>query len=392
MDMMPLSEKNWQASWLAPWRSPKIPQEIRSSVEAMQLHRAMTHVPMIYLVAIFNLVAVMILSAHEGVEPIYYGWMGLMAVGCVGRMVMWIRYPNDPDSLIHTQKILRNLSLLSVGIVSFLSIWSVFIIATGMFANQMFIPMSLVFGSTCIAHCLACIKKAAVSVLFVGVIPSAVAMILVGGFDDMIMGWSMITIALLMIRFIIDSYNQIITGLIMRHTIWKQAHSDPLTGLANRRAMMNYLALAEQSFARNGRGFAVALIDLNSFKQVNDNLGHDIGDHLLVEVANRLRQSCAEEEIVGRLGGDEFLILIPGADSREQALERASAFLAGLATPARIDGHVLTPSASLGIAVQALDGNGTEQLLKAADGALYKMKRGGKGMNRSAKPALRIIA
>ncbi|ASK88210.1 sensor domain-containing diguanylate cyclase [Sphingorhabdus sp. SMR4y] len=392
MDMMPLSEKNWQASWLAPWRSPKIPQEIRSSVEAMQLHRAMTHVPMIYLVAIFNLVAVMILSAHEGVEPIYYGWMGLMAVGCVGRMVMWIRYPKDPDSLIHTQKILRNLSLLSVGIVSFLSIWSVFIIATGMFANQMFIPMSLVFGSTCIAHCLACIKKAAVSVLFVGVIPSAVAMILVGGFDDMIMGWSMITIALLMIRFIIDSYNQIITGLIMRHTIWKQAHSDPLTGLDNRRAMMNYLALAEQSFARNGRGFAVALIDLNSFKQVNDNLGHDIGDHLLVEVANRLRQSCAEEEIVGRLGGDEFLILIPGADSREQALERASAFLAGLATPARIDGHVLTPSASLGIAVQALDGNGTEQLLKAADGALYKMKRGGKGMNRSAKPALRIIA
>jgi len=392
MDMMPLSEKNWQASWLAPWRSPKIPQEIRSSVEAMQLHRAMTHVPMIYLVAIFNLAAVMILSAHEGVEPIYYGWMGLMAVGCVGRMVMWIRYPKDPDSLIHTQKILRNLSLLSVGIVSFLSIWSVFIIATGMFANQMFIPMSLVFGSTCIAHCLACIKKAAVSVLFVGVIPSAVAMILVGGFDDMIMGWSMITIALLMIRFIIDSYNQIITGLIMRHTIWKQAHSDPLTGLANRRAMMNYLALAEQSFARNGRGFAVALIDLNSFKQVNDNLGHDIGDHLLVEVANRLKQSCAEEEIVGRLGGDEFLILIPGADSREQALERASAFLAGLATPARIDGHVLTPSASLGIAVQALDGNGTEQLLKAADGALYKMKRGGKGMNRSAKPALRIIA
>ncbi|VWX56213.1 GGDEF domain-containing protein [Sphingorhabdus sp. 109] len=392
MDLAPLSEKNWQASWQAPWRSPKIPAKIRPSVEAMQLHRAMTHVPMIYLVAIFNLIAVMVLSAHEGVEPIYYSWMGLLAVGCIGRMVMWIRYPRDPDSLTHTKKILRNLSLLSVGIVSFLSIWSVFIITTGMFANQMFIPMSLVFGSTCIAHCLACIKKAAVTIVFVGIIPSALAMILVGDFDDMIMGWSMITIALLMIRFIIDSYNQIISGLIMRHTIWKQAHSDPLTGLANRRAMMNYLALAEQSFARNGRGFAVALIDLNRFKLVNDNLGHDIGDHLLVEVANRLKHSCTEEEIVGRLGGDEFLILMPDVSDHEQALARATAFLAGLAAPAEIDSHALTPSACVGIAVQALDGNGTEQLLKAADSALYKMKRSGKNTNRSGKPVLRNIA
>ncbi|WP_321324881.1 diguanylate cyclase domain-containing protein [uncultured Parasphingorhabdus sp.] len=392
MDLAPLSEKNWQASWQAPWRSPKIPAKIRPSVEAMQLHRAMTHVPMIYLVAIFNLIAVMVLSAHEGVEPIYYSWMGLLAVGCIGRMVMWIRYPRDPDSLTHTKKILRNLSLLSVGIVSFLSIWSVFIITTGMFANQMFIPMSLVFGSTCIAHCLACIKKAAVTIVFVGIIPSALAMILVGEFDDMIMGWSMITIALLMIRFIIDSYNQIISGLIMRHTIWKQAHSDPLTGLANRRAMMNYLALAEQSFARNGRGFAVALIDLNRFKLVNDNLGHDIGDHLLVEVANRLKHSCTEEEIVGRLGGDEFLILMPDVSDHEQALARATAFLAGLAAPAEIDSHALTPSACVGIAVQALDGNGTEQLLKAADSALYKMKRSGKNANRSGKPVSRNIA
>ncbi|WP_173206756.1 GGDEF domain-containing protein [Sphingopyxis sp. BSNA05] len=217
-------------------------------------------------------------------------------------------------------------------------------------------------------------------------------MILVGGFDDMIMGWSMITIALLMIRFIIDSYNQIISGLIMRHTIWKQAHSDPLTGLANRRAMMNHLLLAEQSFASSGNGFAVALIDLNHFKQVNDNLGHDVGDHLLVEVARRLKRCCAAEEIVGRLGGDEFLILMPDVNVHDQALARASAFLAGFATPAEIEGHILTPSASVGIAVQSLDGNGTEQLLKAADGALYEMKRSGKSPRNPAKPVLRNIA
>lgn len=357
----------------------------------MQLQRALTHVPMIYLVAIFNLVAVMILSAHEGVETVYYAWMGLLAVGCVARMIMWMRYPKSPESPAQSAKILRNLSLLSVGIISFLSIWSVFIISTGIFANQMFIPMSLVFGSTCIAHCLACLKKAAVTVLIVGVIPSAVAMILVGGFDDMIMGWSMITIALLMIRFIIDSYNQLISGLIMRHTIWKQAHSDPLTGLANRRAMMNHLRLAEQSFASAGNGFAVALIDLNHFKQVNDNLGHDVGDRLLVEVADRLDRSSAAKEIVGRLGGDEFLIFMPDVTGHDQALARATAYLSGFARPAHINGHVLTPSASVGIAVQTLDGDGTEQLLKAADSALYKMKRTGKGAGGYAGKALRNI-
>ncbi len=66
----PLLDKNWRTSWQTPWRSPKIPEAIRSSVEDMQLQRALTHVPMIYLVAIFNLVAVMILSAQDGVQTI----------------------------------------------------------------------------------------------------------------------------------------------------------------------------------------------------------------------------------------------------------------------------------------------------------------------------------
>ena len=202
----------------------------------------------------------------------------------------------------------------------------------------------------------------------------------------------MITIALLMIRFIVDSYNQIIAGFIMRHTIWKQAHSDPLTGLANRRAMMNHLHLAEQAFASNGSGFAVAVIDLNQFKQVNDNLGHDVGDHLLVEVAKRLNQRSTPDEIVGRLGGDEFLIFMPDVGNRDKASARATAYLSGFAKPATINGHVVTASASVGIAVQTLDGHGAEQLLKAADRALYKMKRAGKADREYTTPPLRNIA
>ncbi|MEO9600282.1 diguanylate cyclase [Parasphingorhabdus sp.] len=392
MAATPLLNSNWWKSWRATWWSPAIPEDIRSSVEDMQLQRAMTHVPMIYLVAIFNLISVMVLSAHEGVEPVYYAWMGILAIGCLGRMIMWMRFPKTPDSPARSQKILTNLSGISISIVTFLSIWSVYAVTTDLFINQMFIPVSLVFGSTCMAHCLACIKKVAIAILFIGVIPSAVAMILVGGFDEMIMGWSMITIALLMIRFIIDSYNQIISGLIMRHTIWKQAHSDTLTGLANRRAMMNHLQLAEQAFARDGSGFAVALLDLNRFKQVNDNLGHDVGDHLLIEVANRLNQNSAAEEIVGRLGGDEFLILMPDVVRHDEALARATTYLASFVRPAEINGHMITPSASIGIAVQMLDGTNVEQLLKAADSALYDMKRSDKNVDRLPNRSWRDIA
>ena len=392
MDSTPRTDRNWRTSWQSSWRSPEITEDIRTSVEEMKLRRVLTHVPMIYLVAIFNLVAVMVLSAHEGVEPAYYAWMGVFAIGCCARMIMWIRIGKSSRSHLPSKRTFRSLSFLAIGIIAFLSIWSVLVISTDMFDNQIFIPMSLVFGSTCIAHCLACLKKTAVTVLLVGVLPSAVAMILLGDFDEMIMGWSMVTIALLMIRFIIDSYNQIISGLIMRHFIWKQAHSDPLTGLANRRAMMNHLHLAEQAFARDGSIFAVALLDLDCFKQVNDNLGHDIGDLLLIEVANRLNQGSNADEIVGRLGGDEFLIFMPKVSGCEQAATRATTYLAAFARPAKINGHVLTPSASLGIAVQTVDGHGTEQLLKAADKALYAVKRSGKKGENAVIPPLRKIA
>ena len=392
MDSAQLLEKTWQTPRPTLWRSLDIPPELQSSVKEMQLHRALTHVPMIYLVAVFNLISVMVLSAHEGVETKYYAWMGVLAVGCIARMIMWMRFPKDLKSGVDPQKTLRNLSVISVAVITFLSIWSVFAVSTDLFANQIFIPMSLVFGSTCIAHCLACIKKAAVTVLFVGVMPSAIAMIAVGGFDQIIMGWSMITIALLMVRFIIDSYNQIISGLVMQHTIWKQAHSDPLTGLANRRAMMSYLHEAEESYAKNGQGFAVALLDLNSFKQVNDTLGHDVGDALLIDVAERLNNSSLDSEIVGRLGGDEFLVLMPGVAAHEVALVRATAYIAGFAKPAKINGHVLTPSASIGIAVQVIDGKGAEQLLKAADNSLYKMKRADKNEGAHFDEPMRKIA
>ncbi|GAB5489317.1 MAG: hypothetical protein Pars2KO_28870 [Parasphingorhabdus sp.] len=357
------------------WRSPDIPETIRPAIEKMQVARAFAHVPMIYTVAIINLLLVMLLCAHSGVALKYYGWMGFLAIASSVRAVLWVRHKNYPYANIEPAILLRNLTFVSVGIIAFLSFWSVFAIATDIFGNLLFLSVSLVFGSSCIAHCLACIRRAAVATLMVGILPSAITLMVVGGMEETVMGVSMATITFLMVRFIIDSYNQIISGLIMERQIWEQAHSDILTGIANRRAMMDMLDAAEDDFRTDGHEYAIALLDLDGFKQVNDTLGHGVGDKLLQTVAKRLSAHAKLNEYVARLGGDEFLILIQNADNKWNVDARMSGFLSVLAAPENINGHILHPSSSMGIAVADPSINGVEGMLKAADDALYAMKR-----------------
>jgi diguanylate cyclase (GGDEF)-like protein len=357
------------------WRSPEIPENIRPAIEKMQVARAFAHVPMIYSVAIINLLLVMLLCAHTGVALRYYGWMGFLAIASTVRAFLWVRQKNNPYEDVKPAKLLRNLTFVSVGIIGFLSFWSVFAISTEIFENLLFLSFSLVFGSTCIAHCLACIRKAAVATLVVGILPSAITLMIVGGMEEFIMGTSMVTITLLMVRFIIDSYNQIVSGLIMERQIWEQAHSDILTGIANRRAMMDMLDAAEADYRSDGHGYAIALLDLDGFKQVNDTLGHGVGDRLLQTVARRLSANAKSDEYVARLGGDEFLILMQNTGRDWDLDARMSSFLTVLAAPEEIDGHILRPSSSMGIAECGKDIASVEAMLKAADEALYAMKR-----------------
>lgn len=357
------------------WRSPEIPENIRPAVEKMQVARAFAHVPMLYTVAIINLMLVMLLCAHSGIALRYYGWMGVLAIASMVRALLWVRHKNDLYDDMEPAKLLRNLTFVAVGIISFLSFWSVFAISTDIFGNLLFLSISLVFGSTCIAHCLACIRKAAAAVLIVGILPSAITLMVTGGIEELIMGTSMVTITLLMVRFIIDSYNQIISGLIMERQIWDQAHSDILTGLANRRAMMDMLDAAEQDYLRDGHDYAIALLDLDGFKQVNDTMGHGVGDRLLQIVARRLSGNAGADEYVARLGGDEFLILIQSPNGASDMEARMASFLTVLAPSEEIDGHILHPSSSMGMVERSTETRNVEAMLKAADDALYAMKR-----------------
>ncbi len=151
----------------------------------------------------------------------------------------------------------------------------------------------------------------------------------------------------------------------------QQALSDPLTGLANRKR------LRERADAAISAGpVGLVLLDLDRFKEVNDTLGHHVGDQLLTVVAHRLESSLRPGDTVARLGGDEFALLLPGAD-REQARSAAQRARAALAEPVRLGGLLLDVAASAGVAVSPHHGNDIDELLQHADVAMYLSKESG---------------
>ncbi|HEY3059911.1 MAG TPA: EAL domain-containing protein [Chloroflexota bacterium] len=157
-----------------------------------------------------------------------------------------------------------------------------------------------------------------------------------------------------------------------------QALHDGLTGLPNRHLLSERLQHAVATRADSGDGLALLLLDLDRFKEVNDTLGHNVGDVLLMEVAHKLRTALPEPATVARLGGDEFALLLPVAN-QATAVEVARTTLAALAEPIAIEGSLLEVGGSIGIALAPDHGDDPETLLRRADVAMYLAKRTNRG-------------
>ena len=153
---------------------------------------------------------------------------------------------------------------------------------------------------------------------------------------------------------------------------------DPLTGLPNRTIFTQRLGQALAQAARYGHKVALLFVDLDRFKIVNDTLGHEAGDRVLREMAERFRESLREGDTVGRHGGDEFVVLIEQYDSAVQVSGVAQKIIDQAAIPFVFDAHEFHISASIGIATYPSDGQDGETLLKHADIAMYRAKEAGK--------------
>jgi diguanylate cyclase (GGDEF)-like protein len=156
------------------------------------------------------------------------------------------------------------------------------------------------------------------------------------------------------------------------------AQFDPLTGVQNRHAFNEQLNRATARARREGRKVMLLYLDLDEFKVVNDTLGHDAGDSLLKEVADRLRRSVRTGDVVARLGGDEFAVMIEGLNSPLEVEAVADGLLRVIGEPYHIVGRQLAISASIGITVYPTDTADGQMLLKNADIAMYQAKEGGR--------------
>lgn len=164
------------------------------------------------------------------------------------------------------------------------------------------------------------------------------------------------------------------------------AREDALTGLPNRRSIDDELGRAVVQSQRSGRAFALIVLDLDAFKSVNDQLGHTVGDELLKEVAARLRSYVRSSDFVGRLGGDEFIIIAHetgDTDSTERTLDRLRQSING---EAEIAGQTLTVSISAGMAQWPKDGETADELLTAADRRMYQDKPANRQLRESSRP------
>jgi diguanylate cyclase (GGDEF)-like protein/PAS domain S-box-containing protein len=160
------------------------------------------------------------------------------------------------------------------------------------------------------------------------------------------------------------------------------AYHDALTGVPNRRLLLDRLRQALAQAERRGHALAVLYADLDHFKTINDTLGHAAGDALLRQAVVRLHECLRDEDTVARVGGDEFLIVLPSLTSGDAAVPVAQKILAALAAPFLVAEREVRITVSLGIGVYPRDGADPETLIRNADAALYRAKQAGRNAYR----------
>ncbi len=170
------------------------------------------------------------------------------------------------------------------------------------------------------------------------------------------------------------------------------AHHDSLTGLPNRTVLMDRLNIELARAQRSGTQVAVMFVDLDDFKRVNDTLGHAAGDELLREVAERIRSALRPTDTVARVGGDEFVVLLPEVGSVHHAARVARRLQDALVLPVSVCGLGVTVSCSVGISLSTQDDTVVDDLLRHADLAMYEIKKEGKNAVRFFEPVMNAAA
>ncbi|MEW6118314.1 MAG: EAL domain-containing protein, partial [Nitrospirota bacterium] len=178
----------------------------------------------------------------------------------------------------------------------------------------------------------------------------------------------------------------------MEETIRRQAYHDALTGLPNRILFIDHLDFALSQAHRSGKKLAVMFLDLDRFKTINDSLGHALGDKLLIAVAHRLKASVREADMIARMGGDEYTILLSQVNHEEDIVTIVEKIIAAFKQPYSIDSRELHITVSIGISIYPNDGDDAGILMQNADTAMYHAKEEGRNNYQFYNPVINVKA
>lgn len=361
---MLIPASRWQRLW------PSVPHEIRDELALLRYARLTTQIPILYITLLAVISMAMLAAAADAPWIIRLGIPLFVATAGAARMVWWIRRQHQAVTPDQARERIGKLIWISSGIAGLCSVWCLLSWMLAAPAQQSYYPLFMAMGSLTTAFCLSAIRSATVTILLLGIVPISAGLLALGNRMDIIAASVVLIATAFLARLILGQHDQLIDLLMLKHQLREQAHTDPLTGLLNRRAL---IAEAEAAFAEDRACPALALIDLDSFKAVNDRHGHAAGDELLVQIGARLRLVAGNQAAIARLGGDEFALLL--RDSNAAALAPlVDRLLAALVPPFAIGSARVTLGASAGMACAPADGTSLATLFAAADSALYAIK------------------
>jgi diguanylate cyclase (GGDEF)-like protein len=374
--------------WLRTRFFPPIPDAIRDDVALLRANRIETLTPMLFLM----LAATTPTAIYAGVQSVHpvirIGFpVTLAAIGLLG-FVFLMHNRGRRMSVRRARRMIVESTWLSGLTGAMCSIWTVVNWMAAPPATHSYYAMIMAMGSLATAYCLSSVRFATFVNLIIGLVPVSILMLTSGIAPEIAAGTSLVIATVFLLRMILQQHDQLIDLLQLQHQMRDLAHTDPLTGLANRREFDMRLD-EEIAKADEASAFAIALLDLNGFKPINDQHGHAIGDGVLCELAERLRRACGDHAVVARQGGDEFAILVPaGSPLLETAL--ADHVLAALAAPYRIGGRPISVGAGIGTAYWPDHGDSARKLLEIADRALYAAKAADRGQTSSIESLGRV--
>lgn len=349
------------------------PEDIREAFYRMQYQRLSEQIPYLHLIVIIFCCLVIITDlAHKVSWNI--AWLVAIIILCLIRMARWKYFQKEPEDLVDVKAAIRKEKLQFLFNTTIVGL----ILAAFYYINEtptnLVVPALTCFGALSASHIMSPMRKSACCALLLGMRPMVCVMLLSGSLEVIDVAIATILITVIQFRYIEDKYQQNIRNVRLDQEILYHANFDSLTNVINRR----YFKDEVNKCIANNKAFALCIIDMDDFKKINDLKGHFTGDLYLIKTATRLKLSIKPTDMVSRMGGDEFAILLHGITCEFTARQRAEDILKNLCRPAHFEDTIINIMASMGYALFPENGKDFDAIYCAADQALYLAKSRGK--------------